>query len=620
MEARGSLASSLTYFSGVLWRTLMVNSKSLISSTKVISGRLCGIKTSLLFFSILVLVAAIWPALAGARDLGAPVFSATDYPTLSFISPRTLIWVVAQLHLYFAALILAVPVFVLIMEFIGFVRGDDRYDRAAFEFIRISTRAFTVTFLFGVLFAVLLFVLYPGLTKYLSSIFKPTFIFYFILFAIENILLYVYRYGWTRMRSSSLKKIHLAIGLLLNISGVAIMFIANAWTTFMMSPKGISPTGVFQGGVWEAMNNPLWHPMNLHRFVANIAFAGAVVGAYSAYRFLSSRTDEERAHYDWMGYSANFIAIVALLPLPFAGYWLTSEIYQYSQEMGITLMGGAFGWLFIVQAVIIGALFLAANYYLWCGMSRAPGSERYTRYIKYIAFVIAVCFMVWFTPHSPNMTAQEAAAIGSSYHPTLGPLGLMPAKNIAVNIMILFTFISFLLYRRANRVATRRWAASYKTIQAAIMVAAIINIIWLGIYYGYFTDNLYKVASSVPQVMTTLIAIVSCMALDIYIFRGGGEIGTIKWGRVAERSQYALVLLAVSYTWLMGLMGFIRSAIRRHWHVYGVVRDGSLDAYTPTLTYATRVVSIVTIIFMVLIVIIFWLGSMRRKKGANEET
>ena len=31
------------------------------------------------------------------------------------------------------------------------------------------------------------------------------------------------------------------------------------------------------------------------------------------------------------------------------------------------MMGGAFSWLFIIQAVLIGNLFLAANYYLWLG-------------------------------------------------------------------------------------------------------------------------------------------------------------------------------------------------------------------------------------------------------------
>jgi len=39
------------------------------------------------------------------------------------------------------------------------------------------------------------------------------------------------------------------------------------------------------------------------------------------------------------------------------------------------------------------------------------------------------------------------------------------------------------------------------------------------------------------------------------------------------RSQYALFILAVTFTWLMGLMGFARSGIRQHWHVWQVLQD-----------------------------------------------
>ena len=40
---------------------------------------------------------------------------------------------------------------------------------------------------------------------------------------------------------------------------------------------------------------------------------------------------------------------------------------------------------------------------------------------------------------------------GSQYHPTLKFMGLMPAKNAVVNLIILSTFFSFLLYRRGNK-------------------------------------------------------------------------------------------------------------------------------------------------------------------------
>jgi hypothetical protein len=41
--------------------------------------------------------------------------------------------------------------------------------------------------------------------------------------------------------------------------------------------------------------------------------------------------------------------------------------------------------------------------------------------------------------------------MGGSTHPVLGFLGVMSAKNTAVNILILTTFMSFLLYRRTGK-------------------------------------------------------------------------------------------------------------------------------------------------------------------------
>src|SRR5207245_10679854 len=113
-----------------------------------------------------------------------------------------------------------------------------------------------------------------------------------------------------------------------------------------------------------------------------VVFCGASVGAYASYRFLAARTAEERAHYDWMGYVGNFIAISALSVLPFAGYWLGREIYQYDQSMGITMMGGFMSWLWVIQAVLIAVLFLTGHYYLCIGIGRIPGTGLIRPYYK----------------------------------------------------------------------------------------------------------------------------------------------------------------------------------------------------------------------------------------------
>lgn len=547
----------------------------------------------------------------------APKLTAADYPQIGRFNGRIVVWIVAQLHLWFAAFVLAVPIFVLIIEAIGMATKDQRYDNMAYEFIKVSMAAYSITAIMGGLLTFSLLVFYPDLFKYMASLFSRSMLAYAFLFFAESASLYVYYYGWHWLEGGFKKWVHLTIGLILNFVGTVLMLLANAWVTFSMSPNGVDPaTGAFLGKEWDVIHNFLWNPLNLHRVIANIAYGGSIIGAYAAYKFISSSTKEDRAHYDWMGYTANTIAVSGLLPLPFAGYWLTKEMYAYSQQMGITLMGGVFAWLFIIQAVLIGALFFSVNYYLWCGMGRSEGSVRYTKYIKWIAAAIVACFLVWFTPHTLVMTNQELKALGGPYHKYLGPLGIMPAKNTAVNIMIIMTFLSFTLYRRANKIATVSWAATGSAIQTAIFTGAIMNIIFLGIYHGYFTNTAYKVAASIPQVLSTAIVILSTLIIDSMMYKGAKEVAPLQWGKVPDRSQYALFMLAVSFTWLMGLMGYIRSGIRQHWHINSIVRDNSVNAFTPTIGYAAQIVTLATLIFMVIVIFIFWLSNISSKKSA----
>jgi hypothetical protein len=357
-------------------------------------------------------------------------------------------------------------------------------------------------------------------------------------------------------------------------------------------------------------------PINIHRLIANIVFGGTIAGAYAAFKFLSAETDEERARYDWMGYVGNFVAISAFIVLPFAGYWLGREIYAFNQTMGITMMGGFMSWLWIVQAILIGILFLGSNYYLWLGMERIPGSERYRKFVPPMLFVLVIGFLIWATPRSMVVTLDEARAMGGTHHPVLGFFGVMSAKNTVVNLMILTTFLSYILYRRANRISSRSWASAGMAVQWAAFAVAAVIVIFYGVY-GYFVESMVRIGFSVYQVAAVLACIVLVMAIDIPLFRGARSTGTIRWGTIATRSQYVLIILAVTFTWLMGLMGFARSGIRQHWHVYGVLRDSSPEAVTPALGYAANVITVITIAFFALVMFIFWLGGLGEKGKAK---
>ena len=545
-------------------------------------------------------------AAAEAKAKATPYVEA-EYRTFPVIGSRVAIWAVAQLHLLFAAFVLAVPIFAFIIEVIGYKTGDMRYDKLAHEFTKLLSVSFSLTATFGAFLTFMLIILYPKFTNYLMSVFSPTFLPYVLLFFAEAFFLYTYYYGWGKFHP----RVHLALGLGLNLVGTGIMLIANSWLTFMMSPNGVSDTGAVIS-VWDAVYNFTWMPINVHRVIANVAFGGSIAGAYAAFKFLQAETDEERAHYDWMGYIGNFVAISAFLPLPFAGYWLAKEIYAYSQTLGLTMMGGAFSWLFIIQAVLIGNLFLAANYYLWLGMGRVQGMQPLQKFIKYLLIGIALCFAVWATPRSIIATVSELRAMGGSTHPILGYLGVMSAKNTAVNILILTTFMSFLLYRRTGKIATVSWAKTGHAAQLTIFAAAASIVIFLGVY-GYFVEATVRIGLSVPQVSSVLAAMISITFIDIFLYRGASKTGEVRWGKIPVISQYVLIFIAVTFTWLMGLMGYVRSGLRQHWHVYGIVRDTSADAFTPTLGFATQVVSVTVLLFFLLIGFVFWLSSLHDK-------
>jgi hypothetical protein len=192
----------------------------------------------------------------------------------------------------------------------------------------------------------------------------------------------------------------------------------------------------------------------------------------------------------------------------------------------------------------------------------------------------------------------------------------MSAKNTVVNLMILTTFLSYILYRRANKVPVTSWVTLGMTIQWATFAVAAVIVVFYGVY-GYFVESIVRIGFSVYQVLAVLGAIVLVMAIDIPMFRGARSTGAIRWGTIAPRSQYVLILLAVTFTWLMGLMGFARSGIRQHWHIYGVLRDSSVDAVTPALGYAANVITAVTLVFFALVAFIFWLGGLSEKGGAE---
>ncbi|MBT5245117.1 MAG: hypothetical protein HOL66_12835 [Rhodospirillaceae bacterium] len=666
------------------------------------------------------------------------------------LDSRRLVWFLAQMHLYFGAFVLGVPMFALVIEIVGWRSKDDKYDKLAYEFTSLLSVAYATTAALGGLMAFAMVTLYPTFWGFMAGVFKDIMFMYALLFFFETFFLYLYYYGWKAMKggrefgrplqlilkalgavsilltiaftfgvfdpeggmrtdtrvfiivfylvpvaacffmTKNLKTTHISIGIMLNVAGTMIMMLANSMAGFMMSPVGVNAALEITGTTWQAFENILATPIAIHRMLGNLAFGGLVAGSYAAVKFIGSKTIEDKAHYDWMGYVSNMVAVAALIPLPFAGYYLGREVYSTSAVMGNNMMGGDFSWTFIIQAMLVGSLFLISNYYLWSGMTRIPGAERYYKFIKFILFALILSFAIWLTPHNLPLSALEVGEMGGSqYHPMLKFLGLMPAKNAVVNLIILSTFFSFLLYRRGNKVDPVSIREQGKTAKLVIIGAGIAAILLVGQYaltmmtmdpaaldlpadrayymrvmgwllifecataavcvvlalndHGKLAQGIYlsvtafnvaiflgvwgfvvmEKASPVLRnvAVSQFLQLISCLilvtAIDMFLWKGSKEVGTLKWGKMTTRSQYALLLLTIVITMNMGLMGFIRSGLRGDWHIFGIMRDTSDWAGTPTNFVMTQQVGGAVLLFLVGCAFMFWLGNLVNKVNSE---
>jgi cytochrome bd ubiquinol oxidase subunit I len=542
----------------------------------------------------------------------APTSEAIVYPRYGSFDSRLLVWFVTQQQTYFGGFVLALPIFCVIMEFAGLMVRDRstalRYDQMARHFLKVALLALSLTAVVGSIMLALFITLYPSFMSYMGGTFKSMMPIYAFVFMAESTLLIVYYYSWERLRHGTGKWVHATLGVLANAMGTALLFLANAWIAFMMSPAGVDEKGHYLGNVWHLLHSALWNPLNVHRFLADIMSGGAVVIAYSAYRFLTSKSHEERAYFDWVGYVFLFVTVCALLPMPIAGYWLMRSVYAFSQSMGVTMMGGLLTWLFVVQALLVGVLFLGINYYLWQSMGRLRGGERYQVYLKYLVYALFACLVVWFTPHTMLLSPSEVRAMGGAQHPVIGNYGVMSAKNGAINVMMCLTALSYIFYRRANRTITVSWAPLGNAILGAVFSVGVLHIIWLSVY-GFYLPASVRVGLSTPQAVTTFTVLLVGLLVNRAMMRGALVLGPIEWGKISVRGMVTLFGLAAAFTWVMGLMGYIRSSGRLSWHVSEIMPDVSPWAFTPSLGFAAKMVTLNMVVFWLTALFLFWLSS-----------
>lgn len=507
-----------------------------------------------------------------------------DFP---YSGNRTAVWVVAQLHILFAAFILGAPIFAVVAEWLGYKNNDPKYDRLAKEVIKVTVILYSMTALTGGLFIFVLLGTYPDFSTWLIKHFFLVFaVIYPLLFILETIILYTYFYSWDSMKGAK-KGRHIALGILLNIVGTVTLFVIDGPTSFMNTPakavEGLSLVEFIQtASLWDKMANFSWMPLNLHRLVGNVTFGGFIAGLIAAYMFMGSKTDEERAYYDWMGFVGNMIGVGALLLLPFMGYLLAYELCDYDASICPYMMADQLSMFFEMQGAMIGLIFLASNYYIWLSLKRIQGVEQ-VRISGFVAVVVlfmpAIMGFTWKMFPPPEWQSLIVLGILVVLPVVLGKIpGL---KNFTVSAFTMIK-IGFLMIVVADAI----WMTPHGFVPTQGLATEELE---LPSWAGELALMPAKNAAAFTLVFLTVV--------NYILYNRAIKRGTIMWGKIDFASQFVLIFLAFSAIWTMGLMGTVRSLTRKYYHVYNLVPDFTPEAFTPTLAYSAWWITGVTIVF-----------------------
>ncbi len=537
---------------------------------------------------------SLWMVLAlGLGGVAAAFGQVPDAPPVDFpyAGNRTGVWIVAQLHILFAAFILGAPIFAVVAEWLGYKNNDPKYDRLAKEVIKVTVILYSMTALTGGLFIFVLLGTYPDFSTWLIKHFFLVFaVIYPLLFILETIVLYAYFYSWDSMKGAR-KGRHIALGILLNIVGTVTLFVIDGPTSFMNTPaKAAGDLSLVEfiqtASLWDKMANYSWMPLNLHRLVGNVTFGGFIAGLIAAYMYMGSKTDEERSYYDWMGFVGNMIGVGALLLLPFMGYLLAYELCDYDASICPYMMADQLSMFFEMQGAMVGLIFLASNYYIWLSLKRIQGVEQ-VRISGFVAVVVllmpAIMGYTWKMFPPPEWQSLIV----------LGILVVLPALLGKVPGLKNFTVSAFTM------------------IKIGFLMIVVADAIWMTPHGFVATQGLATEENELPSWAGELalmpaknaaaFTLVFLTVVNYILYNRAIKRGTIMWGKIDFASQFVLIFLAFSAIWTMGLMGAVRSLTRKYYHVYNLVPDFTSEAYTPTLAYSSWVITGVTIVFYAIV-------------------
>jgi len=371
------------------------------------------------------------------------------------------------IHMFFAELFVGFAIAAPVLQAWGARTGSPRMDRLAHSMARFNVLTFSTGATFAVLFMVLLVGFYPRVTAALFTHF-----FYLLGIAVASIVLalwgmYTYYYKWDRYSIFN-KRRHVALGFTMGFFIWVWMVILTGIDMYMVTGGGPNATEVTQGNIADletaisGVFNPMFVEMVLHRTFANLSWPAFALAAWAAFMYVRSKSEVDRAFYDWSTSIGLTWGVGFLLVQPIVGFAITysMKLARPEDPASATAAGGAYerltegatSHLLYVNLVMVVGLFVLSNVAMYLGAGRHPDR----------------------TGRRPIQLFGLVAAIAGLY--SISPLAQFPflyMRYIMLLIMVLATVGALVTYLQGRmRFRYGSPVASYRVVLLALGVLA----------------------------------------------------------------------------------------------------------------------------------------------------
>jgi cytochrome d ubiquinol oxidase subunit I len=361
----------------------------------------------------------------------------------SFWGSQLVIAIIAVAHIFIGAALTGLNFVAVAAESVYYFSGRKRWDRVAYGIARIQVIFFAPGSFIAIVFILALVMLWP---LFWTTIFRITF-WPFVMEAASFVLWVLYLYTWyyTWDALKDFRALHISIGFLLMFVSWSQQFMVDIVASYMLTPTE-------PNSLQSIIFNPTAIVLDFHRVVGNISYAGFLIGGYAAWRFLRARSLEDKAFWDFVGGLGLLLGIGLMILQPFIGWQYAALIREHSFSAFYHIMGGGDrSFLFLIQVILLTALFFFSAVYITVQMRKARA--RHAR-AAMIMMGLLLFFGAWLC--LPPHWSPQVFGLSLSF---LGQLGLMnPWKYLTLAGMTLTGFLMFGTYLGAIQ-SGLKWGA-----------------------------------------------------------------------------------------------------------------------------------------------------------------